>query len=297
MSSLMPSVETISGKKDGPTVAILGGVHGDEFEGVLATRKIADAVSTSLLCGRVKYAAPSNPPAWDSAMRVSPLDGLNLARVFPGKDDGLPTEKIAHHLTQNLIARSDLVIDLHSAGKLFDMPMLCGYQDAGGELGARSHKFAEIFAAPFLWQHNGKPAPGRSLSAAEELGIPSIYVEGRGGGQVRATELDCYVEGVLRILKSLTMINDAPIAKSASVVVEGDGNTDEGIVAHSAGYYITHGQVGEKIAQGTLLGEIVDSRGKVLEAIKSPQSGVIMLLRRKTEVEVSDTLAIVAQLR
>lgn len=293
----MPTVETISGKKDGPTVAILGGVHGDEFEGVLATRRIADSISSSLLCGRVKYAAPSNPPAWDSAMRVSPLDGLNLARVFPGKEDGLPTEKIAHYITQNLIAGSDLVIDLHSAGKLFDMPMLCGYQEAGGELGSRSRKFAEIFDAPFLWQHNGQPALGRSLSAAEELGIPSIYVEGRGGGQVRAAELDCYIDGVLRILKFLAMISDAPLAKVGSVVVEGDGNTDEGIVAHSEGYYVTHGRVGEKIAQGALLGEIVNSRGKVLEAIKSPQTGVIMLLRRKTEVEVSDTLAIVAQLR
>ncbi|MSY56136.1 MAG: succinylglutamate desuccinylase, partial [Actinobacteria bacterium] len=34
MTSLLPTIEYVKGKVDGPTIAILGGVHGDEFEGV-----------------------------------------------------------------------------------------------------------------------------------------------------------------------------------------------------------------------------------------------------------------------
>ena len=55
--------------------------------------------------------------------------------MFPGAPDGSPTEQIAHLLTQRLIDGVDLLIDLHSAGANFDMPLLCGYNEGDDRRG------------------------------------------------------------------------------------------------------------------------------------------------------------------
>ena len=45
-----------------------------------------------------------------------------------------------------------------------------------------------MFGAPLGWQH-AVMNPGRSLSAALDLGIPAIYVEGGGGGALARAEV------------------------------------------------------------------------------------------------------------
>jgi len=296
MTALLPVIEYVNGKVDGPTVAILGGVHGDEFEGVLACRQVRNILQRTLIRGTVKFAAPAHPIAWNASTRLSPTDGLNLARVFPGNTSGNPTEQVAAFLTQNLIKGADLLIDLHSAGKNLDMAVLCGYLDSDPVLSIESAAYAKIFDAPYTWKHSGPPSPGRSISTAEDFGIPSIYVEGRGGGQVRSADLETYVSGVLRILHSMAMLNQSPTASNATVTVTGDGNTDAGIVSTTSGYFCTAAEVGSYVAQGELLGEVIDDEANTCEKILSPSSGIVMLMRRKTRVSPGDTLSIVASL-
>jgi hypothetical protein len=57
-------------------IAILGGVHGDEFEGVLAARQIRNILQQTLIRGTVKFAAPAHPIAWNASTRTSPTDEL-----------------------------------------------------------------------------------------------------------------------------------------------------------------------------------------------------------------------------
>jgi predicted deacylase len=299
MTTLLPTIEYVQGKIDGPTIAILGGVHGDEFEGVLACRQIRNILQKSLIKGTVKFAAPAHPAAWNASTRASPTDELNLARVFPGNTSGNPTEQVAAFLTENLIKGADLLIDLHSAGKNFDMALLCGYLDSDPVMSIKSATFAKIFDAPYTWKHSGPPSPGRSISTAEASGIPSIYVEGRGGGQVRTADLETYVDGVLRILHSMEMLDQSsksPKALIATVSVSGDGNTDEGIVSKTAGYFCTTVEVGSRVAQGDVLGKVIDNEANTCEEILSPSSGIVMLMRRATQVLPGDTLSIVASL-
>jgi len=295
MTSLLPVIETIHGDIDGPTISILGGVHGDEFEGVLACRQLRNILEESPVHrGTVKFAAPAHPVAWKASTRASPTDGLNLARVFPGDALGTPTEQIAGFLTESLIKSSDLLIDLHSAGRNFDMALLCGYLDSDPDISLKSRRYADIFSAPYTWQHSGAPAPGRSISAADSLGIPSIYIEGRGGGQVRLSDLKTYVDGVLRILHSLSMIDTCPLSTNNPICVTGDGNTDEGIVSTTHGYFCTAAEVGSHVSHGDMLGEVLDENGRSSESIYAPSSGIVMLMRRATCVSPGDTLSIIA---
>ena len=294
MHAELPSVNVVRGPSPGPTVAILGGVHGDEYEGVVAATAIERMLRTELVCGAVRVAAPAHPAAWTSRTRRSPVDGADLARVFPGRADGGATEQVAHVLTEQLIEGSDLLIDLHSAGSNFEMPFLCGYHSGDGPQGVQSRQYADAFAARYTWRHEGVPEPGRSLTAADELGIPAIYVEGHGGLSIRAGDLQGYIDGVCRVLHLVGMLADAPPPSNKPVHVRGAGNTDAGIVAPTAGYLVVSSGVGDVVRRGDVIARIVDLGGVRLADVTAPHAGVVMLLRRDARVTAGDTVCIVA---
>ena len=125
MPDASPKVVTVSAPSPGPTVALLGGVHGDEYEGVIAVRWLINHLRSTLISGTVRAVAPAHPTAWGATTRESPVDGKNLARVFPGSSTGSATEVVAYELTEQVIMGADLLIDLHSAGTNFEMPFLC----------------------------------------------------------------------------------------------------------------------------------------------------------------------------
>ena len=293
MQAELPGVTVIRGASPGPTVAVLGGVHGDEYEGVIAATAIGRILQSGLVRGTVRVAAPAHPAAWAARTRRSPLDGADLARVFPGRPDGSATERVAHAITEHVIRGSDLLVDLHSAGSGFEMPFLCGYH-GDGDSGVESQRYADAFAANFTWRHDGVPAPGRSLTAAEQLGIPAIYVEGHGGLSVRDGELMGYVDGVRRVLHLLGMLADAPPRSHEPVRVRGAGNTDAGMPAMSAGYLVVCNRVGDAVRCGDVIARIVDVAGTDIADVVAPNAGVVMLLRRDALVSAGDTVCIVA---
>ena len=128
-----PEIISVTSQHDGPTVAILAGIHGDEYEGVIAALSLARELPGELLSGTVKIVSPAHPAAWQSCSRISPIDDANLARVFPGYQNGSATEQVAHVITEQVIKHADVLIDLHSAGTNFDMPFLCGF-NAGANI-------------------------------------------------------------------------------------------------------------------------------------------------------------------
>ena len=67
--------------------------------------------------GQVVVCPVANPPAvYQGRLGVSPLDGVNINRVFPGDPDGGPTERLAAWLFAHLVDGADAYVDLHSGG-------------------------------------------------------------------------------------------------------------------------------------------------------------------------------------
>lgn len=285
---------TVVGTVPGPTVAVLAGVHGDEYEGVIAATSLGRMLRTELVRGQVRISAPAHPSAWASRTRESPIDGENLARVFPGRPDGGPTERVANFLTEKMIRGADLLVDLHSAGSNFEMPFLCGYHGGVDRRAAESRRCAEAFAARFTWQHDGLPAPGRSLSAAFDLGLPAIYVEGHGGLSIRSDDLKGYVDGVRRVLHLLGMLAECPAPSRTPIHVRGEGDTDAGVAAPTSGYLVLHRVVGDLVARGDVVATIIDVGGAVSAEILAEHTGYVMLLRRDARVSRGDTVCILA---
>src|SRR5262249_11224259 len=142
-----------------------------------------------------------NPPAFWNGTRTSPLDDGNLARLFPGKLDGTHTEVLAWWIDRLLIARADLLLDMHSAGVRCLMPTLIGHLEAD----SAAYEAALAFGAPVLWTHP-VISPGRTLSAAIARGIPALYAEARGAGRIHPDDLRVYRRGCYNLLRHLEII-------------------------------------------------------------------------------------------
>ena len=116
---------------DGPTLSVVGGVHGDEFEGVAACLALAEGLVGTAIAGRVRLVPVAHEAAHRASLRSSPVDGRNLARTFPGDAAGEPTERLAAAIRTEVILGSDVFVDLHSAGTAYAMPLLVGWGDDG----------------------------------------------------------------------------------------------------------------------------------------------------------------------
>ena len=86
---------TIIANGAGPTVLVLGGNHGDEFQRQIAAMKLARELTPEMIAGRIILIPSLNFPAARSATRLSPLDGMNMNRAFPGQPEGAVTSQIA----------------------------------------------------------------------------------------------------------------------------------------------------------------------------------------------------------
>ena len=110
----IPIVQIKNG--DGPTLLLMAGNHGDEYEGKSRPTRLAKDLQPEMLQGRVILLPMANFPAAKAGYRTSPIDDGNLNRSFPGDPTGTVTQVIAHYIESVLARMADYAIDLHSGG-------------------------------------------------------------------------------------------------------------------------------------------------------------------------------------
>lgn len=118
-ANLMVPIGVVNGGH-GPTTLVLAGNHGDEYPGQVAVMRLMRELAVSDVTGRVILIPTLTMPAAKAGTRLSPLDGKNFNRSFPGLEDGTPCEALAHFLTTILFPMADHVIDIHTGGRGVD---------------------------------------------------------------------------------------------------------------------------------------------------------------------------------
>ena len=284
----------IAGIAAGPILVVTAGIHGDEYEGVEAIPNVYRQIEPTQLCGTLLMIPVCNMPAYAVAQRSSPIDSLNLARVFPGDIGGTITQRIAYWIRERLLRAADFYIDLHSGGVAAEIPTLTGYLHDDGELGGRSLAGAHAFGAPVLWGHPLPIAPGRTVSAATDLGVPWLYTEASGGGYAQSEDVACFTQGVINVMRWLTMLDGTPAPRPMSHHLFGDGDMDGIITSMVGGYFRAEVRLLESVTEGQRLGAVYDLFGQEIQTIHADQDGIVILLRRIHRVHVGDGLAHIA---
>jgi len=201
----LPTVSIKNGT--GKTVLLMGGTHGDEYEGQVAAARLARAIEPEHIQGQLIILPMANCPAAQAGTRVSPIDQGNLARLYPGDAAGTVTQMIAHYIETELMPRCDLVIDLHSGGAslnyLPSVTLMAPHSDA---LSADQILYAKLFGAPLALTMSSHRSVGTTGDAAARHGIVRVGCEMGGRGALTPAYRELCEQGVQRILAHLGVL-------------------------------------------------------------------------------------------
>ncbi len=104
-------------KNPGPVALFMGGMHGDEINGLeIVRRSITDGMFTNLKCGSVICIPLLNIFGFINFSRDVP-DGKDVNRSFPGSMTGSLASRVARLITKKILSLVDFGIDFHTGGR------------------------------------------------------------------------------------------------------------------------------------------------------------------------------------
>ena len=171
------------GAKDGPTLCLLGGIHGCEYSSIAAVTRFMNELDTTQLAGRIVAVPVVSMQSFERRSAfVVPEDGKNLNRCFPGTLDGTYTDVLARSIFDELIAPSDVLIDLHGGDQAEGLEPFALYVES--DVGDRARALAVAFGLPYVVREPARAGAlgGTTAAAAAAAGIPAVIAEAGGRG-------------------------------------------------------------------------------------------------------------------
>ncbi|MBG6233528.1 putative deacylase [Pedobacter sp. CAN_A7] len=283
----------IQSDQEGPKLLILAGVHGDEYEPILAAIELSVILKEKLKKGTVQIVPVVNKSAYKAGTRCG-TDELDLARSCPGHLSGSSTMQDAANVS-NMILECDYLIDLHTGGQLFDLFPLAGYMlHPNKPVLVEQRKMAKAFGLPLVWGTDPLPE-GRTLSVARDANIPAIYVEYGGPGPVRELIVDSYINGCLNVLAHFDMLTDYnPEGKDIKYTVE-DNEPDSGflqqkMLSPADGIFVPKVSVGEIVKKDQLWGLIYTWPLNEIHKVYADADGLVLFIRNQPRVNKDESL-------
>ncbi|NNE81251.1 MAG: succinylglutamate desuccinylase [Silicimonas sp.] len=282
---------------EGPVVLLTGGTHGDEFEGPSAIMRLVQRLDPSLMHGQIIAIPALNMPAVSVSSRVTPLDGANLNRAFPGDSQGGPTAMIADFLQAQILPLCDAAIDLHSGGRAsFFQPCTLPTKTPDAELASTNMDLAHAFGLPLIWRL-GPLNDNRSLNgAAERAGVPMIATELGGGGGVDPDITDAAETGILNVLRHLGVLDGepapAPGQRTVELVEPGDS-----LFARADGLFDRAIRAGQDVVAGDFAGQFhyVGEPERPSDTLRIPRDGMVLAHSNRGMVKRGELLALIVR--
>lgn len=285
----------------GPTALVMAGNHGDEYPGQIAIMRLLRELSVEQIAGRLILIPSLNMPAAKAATRLSPLDGKNLNRSFPGRADGTVTELIAHYLTTVLFPLADIVIDIHTGGRSVDF-VPCAHMHLVPAGPQRQAMLAgtEAWNSAFCFLYADIAGTGLLPVEAERQGKIVITTEMGGSETVHAPVHRLTQSGLRNVLAHFDVLQGEFVTREAS----GAGpprwvqslSRDDYRFAPESGIYENLVPLGENVAAGQPLGAIhfVERPDREPMPVVALTSGVLIATRAPSLVAQGDCVACIA---
>ncbi|SIO44417.1 hypothetical protein SAMN05444722_2190 [Rhodovulum sp. ES.010] len=261
------SAHVVHGRRAGPVVFVTAGIHGDEVIGVEIVRRLLSLPVLKSLRGTLIAIPIVNAFGFLNLSRYLP-DRRDLNRCFPGSAEGSMAGRLSHLVMEQVVARADLGIDLHSAAihrtNLPQVRVAPGDDDL--------LRLAKVFAAPVVLRSDLRE--GSLRQAALQRGVGMLLYEAGEGLRFDETAVRAGVSGILRVLHDRGMIpaKGVPRARRAPLVCR----ESRWLRAPQGGLLRTYRSEGDVVDRGEVLAVVSDPFGEVETEVLAPEHGIIL---------------------
>jgi len=279
----------VRGIKNGPTLVQTAGCHPTEYAGIDATVKLANAIRPEELKGTFIAVPCVNVPGFWDRTYIDPLDEKNIQSLYPGRTDGTISDLIAYRLFNEMVLKADYFLDCHGGDVHESEIWSFSYYKTDDEVEKKSEAIARATGITYLERSE---YPSMGIEAAKR-GVAGGLYELNSGDRLLPEESSAIFEATLNVMRHLGMLEGKPKP------LKGQPCTTEGqkqeIWTSSASTYFTNGglfhtdvKAGDLLTEGQVIGTVTDFWGEVVETIRAPATGRVMLMMHNPAVRPGD---------
>jgi hypothetical protein len=286
----------VNGSSDGPLLWLGAGLHGTEVPGMEVIRRVTrEAVDLRRLRGGIIAAPLLNPFSFHQHQMLTPQDGYNLNRVFPGDGSMLLSHRLAAQITR-LVDPCDACIDFHANPT---PAMQFSIVKHGGDeaLWERSRAMARAFGITTIEMipTHERHRTGTFTDYVQDHGKPCLVLELIAWRRFDPVSLETGVRGTLNVMRLLDMLDGDIEPQRGVPIVEGPLSRIE-LTANRGGLVHPLKDAGDAITEGETIALVRDLWGEVAEEVRTPRTGWLLAwpLLGNQAVTTGDILAFIA---
>lgn len=281
---------------DGPRVAVIAGIHGDELEGLYVCHRLAawleqlGEAHPHMLRGRVDLIPAVNPLGIETLERFVPMFDADLNRNFPGDRQGLLPQRIAAGVMEALSGAA-LVIDIHASNIfLREIPQVRINQDFAATL----VPLAQGMNLDLIWLHGAVTVLEATIAhSLNSTGTPCLVVEMGVGMRITPSFTDQLMIGILNVWRTLGVLApELDLAPPTHAPLIADDNNVHYLNAATSGLFVPAIDHWMAVRRDEPLGRIISPQhGRALAEVRSPVDGVLFTLREYPAVYEGSLMA------
>lgn len=300
--SLVPLTVIVGRRGDNPNgILCFGGTHGNEYEGQIAVKRLASELDPDKMSGRVVLMPQLSESACNANTRISPLDGVNMNRAFPGNPRGTISYRISNFVKQHVFPLGRVVIDIHSGGNEGAFPICTSFHPIPDETQRREiATISQLFDTPFVLIYASTMASGLLTDEAEAEGKITIGGEFGGGESTSRFGVRHAFEGTRNVLRHYGLLEGRPepirpAGSEPPKLIRAD-KLSQYVPCPRDGVWEPVVDPGDRVEAAALIGSLhdfSDHSSPGLE-IRSPKDGYIGMMHLSARPRKGQTLFVIA---
>ncbi|MDZ7752201.1 MAG: M14 family metallopeptidase [Gammaproteobacteria bacterium] len=279
-----------------PWVVLVGGIHGNELNGVFVLSRLANLLRLAAagkhadfrLQRRVVVIPAVNVLGVNTGSRIWPFDKTDINRSFPGNPAGETTQRIAYALMAGTLAARHR-IDIHCSNEHFEeLPQVRLYEPHDDE---RTGAF--LFGLPAIVE---RPMSGVFTStlghAWRHHGGENYVIQAGYAGSLQLHHCERLFQALINFLLHKGALSGTRFTEPEEDVHFFGMDHSVPVISQRAGLFVSHLEVGRWVRRGEVLGNLHDAfDGNVIADITSPVSGLLSGMRRQPLLCEGDLVA------
>lgn len=195
------------------------------------------------------------------------IDGIDLNRIFPGKEVGTPSEEYVFHFINRIVKKFDYLIDLHTAsfGRVNSHYVRADLRNE------RIREMVSLLHCEIV-VHTTGPS-GTLRSSANKIGIPSITME---LGNPQYFQKDVAIQamiGIKNILSNLNILDEKIVIPNKKPII---CKSSKWLRCQDGGILTVYPKLVKKIYKNEKIASLVDIYGRKDIEYFSEEDGVVI---------------------